>query len=52
MIVVLAEGRAQDATNIRGQLTLIARAMYICPPKYGAEIVTRVLSDPALIEEW
>jgi len=52
LIVVLAEGRAQDATNTLGQLKLIARAMYISPPKYGAEIVSRVLSDPALMEEW
>lgn len=52
LTVVLGEGRAQDATNIKSQLTLIARAMYVCPPKYGAEIVTRVLSDPALTEEW
>lgn len=52
LTVVLAEGRAQDATNILGQLKLIARAMYISPPKYGAEIVSRVLSDPALMEEW
>jgi aspartate aminotransferase len=50
--VVLGEGRAEDATNIKSQLKLIARAMYVCPPKYGAEIVSRVLSDPALIEEW
>jgi aspartate/tyrosine/aromatic aminotransferase len=26
--------------------------MYISPPKYGAEIVSTVLSDPALMEEW
>ena len=52
LTVVLGEGRAQDATNILSQLKLIARAMYICPPKYGAEIVSRVLSDPALMEEW
>ena len=52
MTVVLGEGRAQDATNIISQLKLIARAMYVSPPKYGAEIVSRVLSDPALIEEW
>jgi aspartate aminotransferase len=52
LTVVLGEGRAQDATNIKSQLKLIARAMYVCPPKHGAEIVSRVLSDPALIEEW
>jgi aspartate/tyrosine/aromatic aminotransferase len=49
---VLGEGQAQDVTNITSQLTLIARAMYVCPPKYGAEIVSRVLSDPVLMEEW
>jgi len=52
LIVVLAEGRTQDTTNILGQLKLVARAMYMTPPKYGAEIVSRVLSDPALMEEW
>lgn len=52
LTVVLGEGQAQDVTNITSQLTLIARAMYVCPPKYGAEIVSRVLSDPVLMEEW
>lgn len=50
--MVLAKGRSEDATNILSQLTLIARATYISPPKYGAEIVTAVLSDPELMEEW
>jgi aspartate/tyrosine/aromatic aminotransferase len=50
--VVLGKGRSQDAVNITSQLKLIARAMYISPPKYGAEIVSTVLSDPALMEEW
>jgi aspartate/tyrosine/aromatic aminotransferase len=49
---VLGKGRAQDATNIISQLKLIARALYANPAKYGAEIVSRVLSDPALMEEW
>jgi aspartate/tyrosine/aromatic aminotransferase len=52
LTVVLGTGRAQDAINISSQLILIARAMYICPPKYGAEIVSTVLSDPALMDEW
>ncbi|XP_021916317.1 aspartate aminotransferase, cytoplasmic-like [Zootermopsis nevadensis] len=52
LTVVLAKGRSEDATNILSQLTLIARATYISPPKYGAEIVTAVLSDPELMEEW
>jgi aspartate/tyrosine/aromatic aminotransferase len=50
--MVLGEGRAQDAINVTSQLKLIARAMYISPPKYGAEIVSAVLSDPALMDEW
>jgi aspartate/tyrosine/aromatic aminotransferase len=49
---VLGKGRTQDAINISSQMVLIARAMYICPPKYGAEIVSTVLSDPALMDEW
>lgn len=52
LIVVLGKGRAQDAINIISHLKLIARAMYINPPKHGAEIVSAVLSDPALMEEW
>jgi aromatic-amino-acid transaminase len=49
---VLGKGRAQDAMNVLSQLKLIIRAMYICPPKYGAEIVSTVLSDPTLMDEW
>lgn len=52
LTVVLGKGRTQDAINISSQLKLIARAMYISPPKYGAEIVSTVLSDPALMDEW
>ncbi|XP_069679002.1 aspartate aminotransferase, cytoplasmic-like [Periplaneta americana] len=52
LTVVLGEGHAQDAINMSSQLVLIARAMYICPPKHGALVVSTILSDPALREEW
>lgn len=40
------------AKAVRSQLELIVRAMYSNPPRHGAAIVTTVLSDPVLFEEW
>jgi len=37
---------------VKAQLTLRVRGNYSNPPAHGARIVQRVLSDPALYEEW
>ncbi|MPC12375.1 Aspartate aminotransferase, cytoplasmic [Portunus trituberculatus] len=37
---------------VRSQLTLLVRGCYSNPPCHGARIVTKVLTDPALFEEW
>ncbi|KAK3877354.1 hypothetical protein Pcinc_017928 [Petrolisthes cinctipes] len=37
---------------MKSQLTLLVRGSYSNPPCHGARIVSRVLNDPALFEEW
>ncbi|XP_071514994.1 aspartate aminotransferase, cytoplasmic [Panulirus ornatus] len=37
---------------MRSQLTLLVRGSYSNPPSHGARIVSRVLNDPSLFEEW
>ncbi|KAG7165210.1 Aspartate aminotransferase, cytoplasmic-like, partial [Homarus americanus] len=39
-------------TPMRSQLTLLVRGSYSNPPCHGARVVSRVLNDPALFEEW
>lgn len=39
-------------TRVRSQLTLLVRGSYSNPPCHGARIVSTVLNDPALFEEW
>merc|ERR1712223_2376174 len=39
-------------TNFQAQITLIVRAMYSNPPSHGVRIVSTVLEDPALYQEW
>ncbi|EFJ33874.1 hypothetical protein SELMODRAFT_83150 [Selaginella moellendorffii] len=43
---------SQQAVNVKSQLQQIARPMYSNPPLHGAQIVTTVLSDPELKEQW
>jgi len=38
--------------NSRAQITLLVRGNYSNPPCHGARIVSRVLNDPKLFEEW
>lgn len=37
---------------MRSQITLIVRGNYSNPPNHGARIVSRVLNDPALFQQW
>lgn len=43
---------AKTAPAIHSQLSLIIRASFSNPPKYGAMIVAAVLKDPKLFEQW
>ncbi|CAG2174430.1 unnamed protein product [Oppiella nova] len=38
--------------RMREQLTISVRAMYSSPPAHGASVVTKVLNDPQLYDEW
>lgn len=38
--------------NIKAQITLLVRGNYSNPPVHGARIVSKVLNDPKLYEEW
>jgi len=42
----------ENAEPVRSQLKLVVRAMYSNPPSYGARIVTTVVNDPELFQEW
>ena len=37
---------------MKSQLTLIVRGMYSNPPNHGARIVSSVLNNPELYEQW
>ena len=40
------------AANVLSQAKLVARATYSSPPINGARIVTEVLGDPVLRQQW
>jgi aspartate aminotransferase len=50
--VVLRADGTQAVDAVRSQLKTIIRPMYSNPPGHGANVVTRVLSDPQLFAEW
>ncbi|KAB0797642.1 hypothetical protein PPYR_08635 [Photinus pyralis] len=50
LTVVLNNLSNQQA--VKSQFTLLVRGMYSNPPLHGASIVSRVLSDPKLFEQW
>eukprot|EP01089_Gocevia_fonbrunei_P020182 TRINITY_DN7440_c0_g1_i1.p1 TRINITY_DN7440_c0_g1~~TRINITY_DN7440_c0_g1_i1.p1 ORF type:complete len:408 (-),score=97.03 TRINITY_DN7440_c0_g1_i1:79-1302(-) len=43
---------AKAVPAVRSQMKLIIRPMYSSPPSHGAHIVTKILSDPKLYDEW
>ncbi|WOO80051.1 Aspartate aminotransferase, mitochondrial [Vanrija pseudolonga] len=54
-IHVVVHGIAEPAAvvaRIEGQIAWIARKEYTTPARYGAELVTAVLSDPGLYAQW
>lgn len=50
LTIVCAQKGAEEA--IRSQLKAIIRAMYSSPPKHGALVAARILSDEKLFKEW
>ncbi|XP_066582586.1 aspartate aminotransferase, cytoplasmic [Prorops nasuta] len=50
--LVLVMNNTKDIVQIKSQLTLIVRGMYSNPPNHGARIVSTVLRNPDLYEEW
>jgi aspartate/tyrosine/aromatic aminotransferase len=52
LTILLKEGRQEEVGSIKMMLTIIARALYLCPTKHGAEIVIQTLKDPTLREQW
>lgn len=45
-------GSVETVKNVMSQMDIIIRNLYSNPPKHGANIVKKVLSDPALYQEW
>ncbi|CAG0920891.1 unnamed protein product [Notodromas monacha] len=43
---------AETISNIKSQITLLIRGMYSNPPSHGARVVSMVLNDPEMFEEW
>jgi len=41
-----------EASNVQSQLKIIIRTLYSNPPIYGARLVSKILSDPILKQEW
>jgi len=44
--------KAETSEQVTSQLKLVARPMYSNPPSFGARIVTTVLKNPELYNEW
>ena len=42
----------EEAARVSSQMKVVARAMYSSPPIDGARIVTEILGDPALRQQW
>ncbi len=40
------------AQKVSSQLCRLVRAQYSNPPAFGARIVSKILNDPVLYEEW
>lgn len=51
-IVSVVTGSPKERENVVEQLKIGARALWSCPPIYGARIVTTILNDPVLMSQW
>ncbi|XP_037026829.1 aspartate aminotransferase, cytoplasmic [Bradysia coprophila] len=50
--LVVVQKDSSTSAAVLSQLTLIVRATYSTPPAYGARVVSTILSNPDLREEW
>ena len=50
--LVIITKDANNVANVKSQLTILIRGNYSNPPAHGARIVHKVLTNPALYEEW
>lgn len=50
--LVVVQKDSSTSAAVLSQLVLVVRATYSTPPAYGARIVSTILNDPALREEW
>ena len=50
--LVLVTNNTKQIPEMKSQLTLIVRGMYSNPPNHGARVVSTVLNNPQLYEEW
>ena len=51
-IVSVVTANPKERENTIEQLKIGARALWSCPPLYGARIVTTILNDPVLKAQW
>ena len=51
-IVSVVTNSPKERENVVEQLKIGARALWSCPPIYGARIVTTILNDPVLFSQW
>ena len=51
-MVSIITGSPKERENVVEQLKIGARALWSCPPIYGARIVTTILKDPKLFKQW
>ncbi|KAJ9591622.1 hypothetical protein L9F63_001836 [Diploptera punctata] len=52
LTLVLNDGRQQEIPALKLMMTVIVRAMYLCPTRIGSELVIKVLQNPQHCEEW
>lgn len=50
--LTIVQKDASTTAAVHSQFTLLVRAMYSNPPAFGSRIVSTVLNDPKLREEW
>lgn len=43
---------SQEASRVVSQMKMVIRPMYSNPPRHGARIVSTILEDPVLSQEW
>lgn len=51
-IVSIVTSSPKERENVVEQLKIGARALWSCPPIYGARLVTTILNDPVLFKQW